>query len=81
MAIVALARKLADEWRLSVDQTVREALQARQCAPPVPRGQALSAEMIETRKTTIRRIVAEIAALPELDTRSIREIRDDLNPL
>jgi antitoxin VapB len=81
--IEALARRLADAQSVSVEDAVRQALEARARAagivpePHRPRDQ--SPEAAAVRRTRIDKIVREIAAMPVLDRRSPREIMDDLN--
>ena len=76
----ALALRLAEASKQSVDETVREALEARKgtVAPSaIDRSQAA----IDTRIATIDSIVARVKALPDLDPRSTQEIVDDLNEI
>ena len=81
----ALAARLAAARRLSVDEAIRQALEAwAQVAgilqePQKRRDQSPAA--IAKRKASIDRIVADIATLPVLDPRSPKEIMDDLNAL
>jgi antitoxin VapB len=78
-----LARRLAAAEGLSVEEAVRQALEARARAAGVGTdGPALhdrSPGAVAARQARIDRIVAEIAALPVLDARSPNEIMDDLN--
>lgn len=79
----ALARRLAAAQSVSVDDAVRQALEARAAAagilpaPRRPRDQSL--EATAARRLRVDRIVREIAAMPVLDPRSPQEIMDDLN--
>jgi antitoxin VapB len=81
----ALAARLAAAQRLSVDEAIRQALEAwAQVAgilqgPQKRRDQSPAA--IAKRKASIERIVADIATLPVLDPRSPSDIMDDLNAL
>ena len=77
----SLARRLAEENNLSVDDLVRFALEASvtgEMSPPDPQ---LSPADREARRAAIDRAIAAIAALPEFDERSSNEIMDDLDPL
>lgn len=75
----ALAKRLADAQNISLEAAIRGALEAR----------ARAAGIIEDarrphRRMTVAEILAvgdEIAAMPLLDTRSPREIIDDINGL
>ena len=79
----ALARRVADARRVTVDDAIRQALEASAHAagimlePNRPRDQ--SAKAVATRRQRIGQIVDEIAALPVLDKRPLQEIVDDLN--
>jgi len=81
----AFAARLAAARRMSVDDAVRQALEVWARAVKTPlgafRSRDLSAAAVAERKANIDRIVAEIAALPVLDSRSPREIMDDLDSL
>ena len=77
----ALARDLAKERRLSVDLVVRDALEAQRRTLPSKGKDILPPEAIKARKACIQQIVDEIAALPDLDIRSSKEIMDDLNSI
>ena len=81
----ALARRLAHTQRLSVDATVRRALEAHAVAAGLrtePDGQRdQSPEAAAARRERIEQIVREIAATPILDNRSPNEIIDDINAL
>jgi antitoxin VapB len=77
----ALARRLAAAQSTTVDDAVRQALDARARAvgvipePQRPRDQ--SAGAIAARRGRFDRIVYEIATMPILDQRSPSEIMDD----
>jgi antitoxin VapB len=74
-----LARRLAEAQHISLDDAVREALEERARA----KGVTLEARR-PRRRLTVDQILAvgdEIAAMPLLDTRSPREIMDDINAL
>ena len=79
----ALARRVADAQRVTVDAAVRQALEATAHAagvllePGRPRDQ--SPEAVAARRERMARIVGDIAAMPILDKRSPNEIMDDLN--
>jgi antitoxin VapB len=81
----ALARRVADARRVTVDAAVRQALEASaQAAGVLPepgRPRDRSFEAVTMRRERIGRIVGEIAAMPVLDPRPPREIMDDLNAL
>jgi antitoxin VapB len=80
----ALARRLAEAQSISVEDAVRQALEARAriagLAPEPPR-RNLSAGAIAARRARIDETVRAIAALPILDRRSPNEIMDDLNAI
>jgi antitoxin VapB len=79
----ALAKRLAETQRLSVEDAIRLALEEKARAagvvmePRRPRDQ--SPEAIAARRARTNRFVAELAAMPVLDPRSPHEIMDDLN--
>ena len=81
-ATEALARRLAEAQCLSPDELIRQALEARlpKALKVAPSGR-LSAEDIARRRSSLARAVRDIAALPDLDPRTSREIMDDLDPL
>jgi antitoxin VapB len=70
----SLARRLAAAQRLSVEETVKLALEEKARAAGVALGprRRMSVEMMLA-------VGSEIAAMPLLDPRSPREIMDDLN--
>src|SRR4051794_19009292 len=78
----ALARRLAAAQNVTVDDAIRQALEARArvtgvaAEPDRPAGQ--SPEAVAAKRARIDQILREIAALPILDPRSPREIMDDL---
>jgi len=83
---VVLAELLAAAQGLSVEEAIRQALEARARAagvllrdPQMRRDQ--SAAAIAARKASVDRIVADIAAMPILDSGAPREIMDELNAL
>jgi antitoxin VapB len=79
----ALARRLADAQSVSIEDAVRQALEARArdagIAPGLRRSGDRSPEAIAARRARIDQVVRDIAAMPILDRRSPREIMDDLN--
>ncbi|MCI0598038.1 MAG: hypothetical protein L0Y50_09530 [Beijerinckiaceae bacterium] len=81
----ALAKRLAEAQTLSVEDTVRQALEEKArtigvlSKPRLPRDQ--SSEAIAARHARTNRFVAKLAAMPVLDPRSPQEIMDDLNTL
>jgi antitoxin VapB len=79
----ALARRLADAQSVTVEDAIRQALEARAHAaglrPEAGQPHDQSSEAVAARRARLDRIVREIAAMPVLDTRSPREIMDDLN--
>jgi antitoxin VapB len=73
----ALAKRLAAAQNISLDDAIREALEERALA----KGVMLEARR-PRRRLTVDQMLAvgdEIAAMPLLDTRSPREIIDDIN--
>ncbi|ULO23519.1 type II toxin-antitoxin system VapB family antitoxin [Methylocystis sp. SB2] len=72
-----LAERLAAARRVSVDEAVRQALEAS------ARAAGVSPEQRRRRMTVeqMQALGAEIAALPILDPRSPQEIMDDINEL
>jgi len=82
-ATEALARRLADMQSVTVEDAIRQALEARARAagvvPEPSRQRDLSPEAVAARRARIDKLVREIAAMPILDRRSPREIMDDLN--
>ncbi len=81
----ALAQRLADAQHLSIEDTVRQALEDKArltgVAPKARAAKDQSPEAIAARSANIDRLVAEIAAMPILDPRFPQEIMDDLNDL
>jgi antitoxin VapB len=79
----ALARRLADAQSVTVEDVIRQALEARAHAagllPEAGQPHDQSPEAAVARRARLDRIVREIAAMPVLDARSPREIMDDLN--
>lgn len=74
----ALAQRLAAAQRLSVEDAIRQALEAR------ARSAGVAPDMRPRRRMTVDEMLAvgsEIAAMPLLDPRSAREIMDDINAL
>lgn len=78
-----LALRLAELRHVTVEDVVREALEARAqaaglslepCRPRDPSPQAAAA-----RRAELARIVGEITAMPVHDARSAQAIMDDLN--
>lgn len=80
-----MAARIAASKRMSVDEAVRQALEAWARAESFPRqaleAHGLSPAAVAERSASIDRIVSEIATLPVLDSRSPRDIIDDLDPL
>ena len=82
----ALARRLADAQRVTVDAAVRQALEARAQAAgvelqPSRPAHDRSPEAVAARRARVDDIVREIAAMPVLDKRPVQEIIDDINAL
>ncbi|WP_245434537.1 type II toxin-antitoxin system VapB family antitoxin [Methylocystis rosea] len=72
-----MAERLAAARRVSVDEAVRQALEASARAAgvsPAQRRRRMTVEQMQA-------LGAEIAALPILDPRSPQEIMDDINEL
>jgi antitoxin VapB len=82
---LALARRLAAAQGLSVEATVRQALEqsAREVGVPSPRRtpRDLSSQAVAARKADLDAFADEIARMPVLDPRSPQKIMDDLNAL
>ena len=82
--IEALARRLAQAQRLTVEETIRRALEDRARAEGVvvePHRRDQSPDAVAARRLRTDKLVETIAALRILDPRSPREIMDDLNAL
>jgi antitoxin VapB len=83
----ALARRLAAAQHVSIDDAIRQALEACAHAAGVAlveepaRQRDRSPETVAARRARIDQIVREIAAMPILDRRSPHEIMDDINAL
>jgi hypothetical protein len=81
----ALARRLADAQRVTVEGAVRQALEARAFAAGVivcaSRARDGSPNAIAARRARISQIVQEIAAMPLLDRHSPNGIIDDPHAL
>lgn len=81
----ALARRLADAQKISVETAVKQALEARaNFVGMVPGARGFrdrSPAGIAARRERIERIVRDIAAMPVLDPRPARDIMDDLNDI
>jgi len=81
----ALARRLADARRVTVDAAIRQALEASAHAagvlPEPVRPHDQSPGAVARRRERMGQIACEIAALPVIDKRSPNEIMDDLNAL
>jgi antitoxin VapB len=78
----ALAKRLAAAQGLSIEETVKQALEEKtRAVPELQRRRDNSPAAIAKRQANIDRIVAEIAAMPVLDPRSPQEIMDDLNSI
>ena len=80
-----LAKRLAAAQRLSLEEAIRQALDAAARAAGLlqepQRRRDQSPEAVAARIERTNRFVAELAAMPVLDPRSPREIMDDLNAL
>ena len=82
--IEILAQRLAQAQRLTVEDTIRMALEDKARAEGVilePRARDQSPEAVAARRARTDKFVATLAAQPILDPRSPREIMDDLNAL
>ena len=81
----ALAQRLAAAQRVSVEDAIKQALEARArvagILPEPQKRRDQSAAGIAARRASVSKIVEEVAALPILDRRSAREIIDELNAL
>ncbi|HXT78996.1 MAG TPA: hypothetical protein VN702_05490 [Acetobacteraceae bacterium] len=79
----ALARRVAEARRISVDAAIRTALEASAASVPLEAGglRDPSASAVTARRERIARIVREIAAMPVIDRRPLPEIVDDINTL
>jgi len=81
----ALAQRLAAAQHVSVDDAIRQALEARAVEagllPALRRPRDASPEGTAERRKRVARIIGEITAMPVLDARSPRDIVDDLNAL
>jgi antitoxin VapB len=76
----ALANQLAAPQSLSVDEAVRQALEEKaRAASVVPEAHRPRRRRMNVEEMLV--VGAEIAAMPLLDQRSLREIMDDLNAL
>jgi len=74
----ALAKRLAEAQNLSIEDAVRQALEER------ARVTGVSSKQSHRRRMSVEDMLAlgaEMAAMPLLDTRTPREIMDDLNAL
>lgn len=76
----AIALRLAKAQDVSVDRAVRQALETCELRLVSPE-KDVSPLAVTARLARIDAIVKEIAALPILDARSVKEIVDDLNAL
>ena len=81
----ALARRVADVRRVTVDAAVRQALEASAhtsgVLPEPSRPRDLSSEAVALHRQRVERFIGEIAAMPILDKRTPHEIMDDLSVL
>jgi antitoxin VapB len=79
----ALARRLADAQSITIEDAIRQALEARARAtgvmPVLGQQRDQSHGAVSARRARMNEIVREIATMPILDPRSPREIMDDLN--
>lgn len=79
----SLAKRLAATQSLSVEDAIRLAIEEKARAAGIamearrPRDQ--SPEAVAVRRARTNRFVAELAAMPVLDSRSPQDIMDDLN--
>lgn len=79
-----LAFRLAAAQRVSVDEAVRQALEAQVRTVgvlSVHQNRDRSPAAFAKRKAALQKAVADIAAMPILDQRSPNEIMDDINAL
>jgi antitoxin VapB len=81
----ALARRIAEVRHITVDDTIRQALQASADASGLrvrdARPRDLSQAAAVMRRKRMEKAADEFAAMPVLDRRTPREIMDDLNTL
>lgn len=77
----ALALRLAEANQQSVDETIREALEARKVTLKSLATVNASQGTVAARIAAIDAIVARVKTLPVLDSRSTQEIVDDLNEI
>jgi antitoxin VapB len=81
----ALARRLAEAQSVTIDDAIRQALEAQAHAtgvvPEPGRPRDRSPEAVAARRARMDQMVREIAAMPILDRRSPNEIVDDINAL
>jgi hypothetical protein len=80
---VALAKRLAAMQSLSIEDAIKLAIEEKAAgiAMEVRRPRDNSPETVAARRARTNRFVAELAAMPVLDPRSLRDIMDDLNAL
>ena len=79
----SIARRLADVQKVTVEDAIRQALEARAYAagimPEAKRPNDRSPEAVAARRARLAQHVQTIAAMPILDPRSPAEMIDDLN--
>lgn len=80
----ALARRLAADQHMSVDDTVRGALEQHARSLSEERNldaEPVSNEEVARRRAVIRGFQDRFAALPSVDPRPVREIADEISDL
>jgi antitoxin VapB len=78
-----LARRLANARHVTIDDAVREALEASAHAAgmTLSRPRDTSSKAVAARREHVARFVEELAAMPVIDKRPLSEIVDDLNAI
>jgi antitoxin VapB len=79
----ALAQRIAEAKHTTVDEAVKEALEAAANAAGIPAAPAhdVSPHEIAKRREATKEFVDAIAAMPILDKRPLQEIVDDINTI
>lgn len=77
----ALALRLAEAGQQSVDETIRDALEARKETLAQRSTVVAAPETVAARLAAIDSIIARVKRLPDLDPRSAQEIVDDVNEI